>query len=221
MDSNPLFKKGYKPSVEDLEFVVNNDQTLKEWAENVILIDPSKRLDKIVFLDTETTDIKGYTISIALIEYCLSTRSIVSEYYREINPLSAIAEDAISVHGFTEEYVQSLPETFKDISQDVIDIINRNDCVSAFNAMFDISVLIRDWERLEVIPPAFQWIDPMERLKTQVDARNVLGRKKDAKLEEAAAFFGIDTDEGVLHNALFDTQVLVNVFTKALESYEQ
>lgn len=220
MDSNPLFKRGIKPTSMDMEFIQNESHTMKEWAENILLIDPSKRVENIVFLDTETTDIKGFTISIALIEFSLSTMSVVSEYYKEINPLAEIAEDAVGVHGFTNEFVKTLPMTFKDISHEVIDIINRNDCVCAFNALFDISVLIRDFERLEVIPPAFQWFDPMERLKTQIDAKNVLGRKKDPKLEEAANFFGIDTDEGVLHNALFDTQVLVDVFVKALESYE-
>jgi DNA polymerase III epsilon subunit-like protein len=191
--------------------------SLSEWMDNLILTDSKDRVDKILFFDTETTDINGFMISIAMIEYSLSTDKILSETYYEVNPKATIADGASEVHGFTNESVKDIALLFKDIEQDITSKITACDFLCAYNALFDIGVLIREYARENIIPPKFYWLDPMPMLKNIVDAKSTIGRKKDAKLEEAAAFFKIPTDEGVLHNALYDTKVLLKVFQAAIK----
>lgn len=193
-------------------------ETLKDWYLNWLLLNPGERIDKVLLLDTETTHLNGFACSIALIEYSMENKVILNKYYTLINPLVKIDPESTKIHGITQEMVVNAP-TFKDVFSEIEEFLKTTDMLIAFNAIYDIGVLIREYERLNKIPPVFNYLDVMKRLKTEVDAKNTLGRKKDPKLSEAAKYFGVVYDESTLHNALYDTEILTNTFHAAITKY--
>lgn len=193
-------------------------ETLKDWYLNWLLLNPGERIDKVLLLDTETTHLNGFACSIALIEYSMENKFILNKYYTLINPLVKIDPESTKIHGITQEMVVNAP-TFKDVFSEIEEFLKTTDMLIAFNAIYDIGVLIREYERLNKIPPVFNYLDVMKRLKTEVDAKNTLGRKKDPKLSEAAKYFGVVYDESTLHNALYDTEILTNTFRAAITKY--
>jgi DNA polymerase-3 subunit epsilon len=185
----------------------------------VLLINEEERVNKILLLDTETNDLNGFAVSIALIQLDLASKKIDRTYYKVINPKAYINPESIEIHGITPEMVENAP-TFQDIFEEVDEFVRSSDLLCAFNAIYDVGVLVREYERVGKIPPPMPYLDAMKRLKVQVQAKNVAGKLKDPKLSEAADFFGIQYNEEDLHNALDDTQILTEVFIKALQSYE-
>lgn len=191
---------------------------LKEWYLNWLNLQPGERIDIVLLLDTETTHLNGFACSIALIEYSLEQKVILNKYYTLINPQVIIDPEASKVHNIFAKDVENAP-LFTDIVNDIESFTNRADMLIAFNAIYDIGVLIREYERLGKIPPLYNYMDLMKRLKVEVDAKNTLGRKKDPKLSEAAKYFNVSYDESTLHNALYDTEVLTNTFHAAITKY--
>lgn len=201
--------------------LIEKDQfTLRSWYESLLMVPVDDRIDNIVFLDTETSHLNGFAVSIALIGYSISQKAITFKYYKEINPGVIMDPEAIAVHGITNEMTQDFNEAFMDIEKEVTEIINTH-LIVAHNAIYDIGVLAREYERLGEIPPKMYFLDTMKRLKDEVKAKNSAGRLKDPRLSEAASHFGIVYDESALHNALEDTELLSQVFIKALEAYEK
>lgn len=205
---------------QDMYLVEETSKTLKDWYENYLMLNEEDRLSKILFCDTETTHFNGFAVSIALIEVDLSKKEITRTFYKEFNPQVVMDPEAIEVHGITEEQIKDAPiitESFEEIDS----FVKEAEMFGAFNAIYDMGVLVREYERQELIMPSLPYIDIMKRLKNQVNAKAVNGRLKDPKLSEAAEYFGVDFDSSTLHNALYDTEVLVKVFLAALRSYEQ
>ncbi len=198
--------------------VTSIGDTLHDWYLNWLNLQPGERIDTVLLLDTETTHLNGFACSIALIEYSLEQKMILNKYYTLINPEVIIDPEASKVHNIFAKDVENAP-IFKDILNDIEAFTNRSDMLIAFNAIYDIAVLIREYERLGKIPPLYNYMDLMKRLKTEVDAKNTLGRKKDPKLSEAAKYFNVAYDESTLHNALYDTEVLTNTFHAATLKY--
>ncbi len=198
--------------------VTSIGDTLKDWYLNWLQLNPGERIDRVLLLDTETTHLNGFACSIALIEYSMEDKVIVDKYYSVINPLVPIDPESSAIHGLYQKDVENAP-TFADIFTEIEAFLLRTDMSIAFNAIYDIGVLIREYERLNKIPPIFNYMDVMRRLKVEVDAKNSLGRKKDPKLSEAAKYFNVIYDESTLHNALYDTEILTNTFHAALIKY--
>ena len=190
--------------------------TLKEWYENLMIIPSKERVNNLLFIDTETNRLNGYIVSIAMIEYDLKNQKIVDKFYVEVNPQEQIEEEAASVHKITEDKIKDAP-TFEEIEKEVSKRIEKSDLIVAFNAIYDIGVLIREYERLGKKMPEFYFLDLMTKLKTIVNAKTTNNRLKNATLEEAATFFGIASAENELHNSLYDTEILLLVFEKALQ----
>lgn len=193
--------------------------TLKDWYLDWLCLSPGERVNKLVLFDAETSHLNGFAVSLSFIEYDLENKTISREFYKEINPQVKIDPETIKIHGITDEMVANAP-TFEMIFEEIKSYIEENELFVAHNAIYDISVLIREYERMLKIPPKLFYLDTMVRWKTEVNAKNSLGKLKNPKLSEAASFFGITYDESTLHNALYDTQVLTNTFHNALLSYE-
>lgn len=217
-------KKALPKNAVDMDIVNSNSMLIEQdqfslrwWYESLLMVNPDDRIDQVVFFDTETSHLNGFIVSIALIGYSISKKEVLFKYYKEINPGVIMDQEAINVHHITDEQV-ALNEVFASIEPEISSMI-KGFMIIAHNAIYDISVLAREYERLGIIPPKMYFLDTMKRLKEEVKAKNSLGRLKDPKLSEAAAYFGITYDENVLHNALEDTELLSQVFIKALEFY--
>ena len=101
------------------------------WARQV-LADP-----KAVVLDTETTDLCGEVIEIAVL-------TMHGEVLLEslVRPLGAISPGAHVVHGLTLEDLAASP-TFGDLYESVYAALHRASTIVAYNADFDLEVLHR------------------------------------------------------------------------------
>ena len=93
-----------------------------------------------IILDTETTGLstkeKHKIVEIGCIELNnqIPTNRIFHEY---INPQRSISEDALKVHGYTNEFLSN-QKTFSEISIDFLNFI-QNKKLIIHNAPFDLS----------------------------------------------------------------------------------
>jgi len=202
---------------EDGYLVSKDDETMSGWVNNVYTVHEDDRVENIMLFDTETSHLGGYVISFAGILYSLSQKKILKKFYAEINPGVKIDPEATAKsHGMTDQDVADCP-SFDSIADKVVDALNWADVLVAHNPLYDIEILMLEFSRLKreiKIPP---YLDTMRRLKHLVKAKNSAGHLKDPKLEEAADFFNIPQDKSKLHNALYDTEILTEVFIKSLD----
>lgn len=199
--------------------VSNDDLSLKEWYDNWLVTPDDKKVSRLIFFDTETHKLHGYLVSIGIVEYDLKEKKVVNTFYSLVNPLCPIDKEAQGVHGISDEMVQNSP-AFKDIYHELKEMFQRNEMIVAFNSSYDINALIRECDRLEVLPfVVMPFLDLMQRLKVEVNAKASNNRLKFPRLDEAANYFGIQSDETSLHNSLYDTQITLKVFEEALKRY--
>ena len=95
-----------------------------------------------IFLDTETTGLsfkEGHKIvEIA----CIETKDLVATgkvFHKLINPNRSVPEDAMKVHGYSQEFLSD-KDTFDKVSNDLINFI-KNKKIIIHNAPFDIGFL--------------------------------------------------------------------------------
>lgn len=95
-----------------------------------------KHIDQYVILDTETTGLYGddEVVEIAIMDLKGNTL-----YNSLIKPTKAIPNDAIRIHGITNEEVSTYPTIAQEI--DKLDAILNGKCILAYNAEFDSSMI--------------------------------------------------------------------------------
>ncbi len=98
-----------------------------------------------VILDTETTDLDGYSVQIAIIGVDGATL-----FDSLVNPLAPIAPEAVDIHGLTAELLTAAP-VFADIEPQLRDILTGRP-VWAYNADFDADILAGDVWRVQPRP---------------------------------------------------------------------
>jgi len=170
-------------------------------------------VQKLGFFDTETSHMNGLVSSIAIISYDILKQETLSELYLEVNPGVTQEESAIEVHGLTDDYLADKP-FYPQIADQVEAELMKNDVLVAHNSMYDIGVIIREYERMgKMFPPVLRsHYDTMPGFKNQL---KFTGKKKNPSLKEAATAFGINLQNVTLHNALDDTRVLKEAFLLA------
>lgn len=203
----------------DYSFPLVITESPKEWYESWLMIDDEHKIDTVCFLDAETSHLNGFCISIALITVDLHTLTIVDDKskYFEFNPQVTIDPETIPVHGFTDEMVKDFP-LFESAIDEMAEILNYSELKCAFNSMYDIGVVYREWRRCD-LPQLTEMsqMDLMLRLKQIVKAKNSAGHIKNPKLEECADFYRLQYDPEVLHNAFEDTKLTVKVFLESIK----
>ena len=176
------------------------------------LISSAKRQ---VILDTETTGMNqgagaiyfGHRIiEIGCVE--VINRKLTGRHYHEyINPMQAIDEEAIAVHGITNEFVANKP-VFAQISQSFIDFIAGAEIV-AHNANFDVSFMDHEFSLLQPKGPKTsdicQILDSLELAK-------FLHPGQKNNLDALCKRYGIDNSHRELHGALLDAEILADVY---------
>src|SRR5918911_4041356 len=93
---------------------------------------------RTVILDTETTDLDGYLVQIAVIR--AHDGAVLLDTL--INPMAPISAGAQAVHGLTEEQLRDAP-TFAQIEQQLLAVL-RGRRIVIYNADFDRGVLERE-----------------------------------------------------------------------------
>ena len=157
----------------------------------------------------------GYAVSMGMAMLDMNKGEIVSTVSMLFNPIDPIDEDAMKVHGISEEKIKNAP-FFSERIEEILSLIRSADCLVAHNAMYDIGVLVREFERAALAPfPKLNFLDTMSRVKKTVKAKGKTGRLKDATLEDFASFYGVDVSGAKLHDSMEDALLLAKAFLSA------
>jgi DNA polymerase-3 subunit epsilon len=165
-----------------------------------------------IILDTETTgiDIKdGHRIiEIGCVEM-INRRLTGNNFHVYVNPQREIEDEAIGVHGITNEFLRDKP-LFSDVADEFFDYIRGGELI-IHNAPFDIghmdnefSKLWRDWT---------QTADFCAVVDTLVMAREKHPGQKNT-LDALCRRYDIDNSHRSLHGALLDSEILADVFLR-------
>lgn len=165
-----------------------------------------------IIMDTETTGIDprdGHRIiEIGCIEM-VNRRLTGNNFHVYINPLRDIEDEAIGVHGITNEFLRDKP-LFKDIADEFFDYIRGAELV-IHNAPFDIghmdnefALLWQDWTQTE---------DFCAVVDTLVMARDKHPGQKNS-LDALCRRYEIDNSHRMLHGALLDSEILADVYLR-------
>ncbi|WP_301098480.1 DNA polymerase III subunit epsilon [Otariodibacter sp.] len=167
-----------------------------------------------VVLDTETTGMNfngaphiGHNIiEIGAVEV-INRRLTGRNYHVYIKPPREVDEEAIQVHGITNEMLQDKP-TFAEIAPEFLEFIKGAELV-IHNAPFDVGFIDQEFATLDNNAPKVEEI-------CQVTDSLQLARKmypgKRNNLDALCDRLGIDNSKRVLHGALLDAEILADVF---------
>jgi DNA polymerase-3 subunit epsilon len=161
-----------------------------------------------VVLDTETTGIgaeKGHRIiEIGCVE--VIDRKLTGRHYHQyINPQRSSDEEAVAVHGITDEFLADKP-VYSQVAQAFYDFIEGAELV-IHNAPFDVGFMDMEFRRLNMPETAsFCTI-----LDTLVLARDMHPGQRNS-LDALCKRYGIDNSHRELHGALLDAEILADVY---------
>lgn len=169
-----------------------------------------------IFLDTETTGkcdeagcpaYKGHrVIDIGAVE--VIKRQITDHDYQVyLNPEQLIDEEAISVHGLTNEFVQD-KSLFKDIAKDFIDYI-KGSVLIIHNAKFDVGFLNQE---LKLSGFSEQIEDLCRVVDSYSEARRIRPGHAKYSLDALCEIFHIDNSNRAIHGALLDAKLLAEMY---------
>ncbi|ABZ76440.1 DNA polymerase III, epsilon subunit [Shewanella halifaxensis HAW-EB4] len=168
-----------------------------------------------IILDTETTGMNQSSgpiylghriIEIGCVE--VINRRLTGRHYHEyINPQQPIDEEAIAVHGITNEFVADKPK-FHEIAQSFIEFIDGAEIV-AHNANFDVSFMDHEFSMLQ--PRGPKTADICQILDSLAIAKHLHPGQKN-NLDALCKRYGIDNSARDLHGALLDAEILADVY---------
>ena len=170
----------------------------------------SENIREIV-LDTETTGLspkEGHRIieigALELINHMPSGKQL----HLYINPEREIEEDAIRVHGITNDFLQDKP-VFADVAQEFLDFIGE-DVMVIHNASFDMGFINAELKRLgHSALPDNRAIDTLAMARRKFPGAQ-------ASLDALCRRFGIDNAHRDLHGALIDSDLLAEVYIELI-----
>lgn len=168
-----------------------------------------------IILDTETTGMNQASgpvyighriIEIGCVE--VINRKLTGRHYHEyINPGQLIDEEAIAVHGITNEAVANKPR-FHEVAQSFIEFIDGAEIV-AHNAPFDVSFMDHEFSMLQPCGPKTADIC---QILDSLDIAKFLHPGQKNNLDALCKRYGIDNSKRDLHGALLDAEILADVY---------
>ena len=169
---------------------------------------------KEIVLDTETTGISvkdGHRI----VEIgCIELDNLVptqNKFHCYLNPGRKVSEKALSIHGYTDEFLSD-KKKFNEIKEEFLNFI-KNKRLIIHNAEFDIAHLNNE---LNLIGK--QKLDN-EIIDTLVLARNKFPGSS-ASLDALCKRYGIDNSRRTNHTALLDCDLLAKVYINLIDQKE-
>jgi len=163
-----------------------------------------------VVLDTETTGInpkQGHRIiEIGCVE--LIDRKLTGNHYHVyVNPERMIEDEAMRIHGITNEFLVDKPK-FAEISKGFYEFIKGSELV-IHNAAFDVGFMNHEFKLESRGMPAVA--DFCGVLDTLAMARKKHPGQKN-NLDALCRRYGIDNSHRDLHGALLDAEILADVY---------
>ena len=162
-----------------------------------------------LILDIETTGLdldSNRIIEIGMIEQIHHQRTGM-EYQRYINPERLIEEEALKIHGISNEFLQDKPK-FSEIADEFLEIIGDSNLV-IHNAEFDVPFINMELQRCGKGKIGFdRVVDTLEL------ARRVLPSKAQHNLDALGNHYRLDLSIRSMHGALIDAQILSEIYNK-------
>lgn len=165
-------------------------------------------MTRLIFADTETTGIDPKNerlLEVAFIEVVdrVQTGEVLHEY---INPEQEVSAGAYRVHGISWDDVKEKPK-FKAVAEQLISMLKGGVFV-AHNAPFDVGFLNMEFRRAGVDFVIGRDVDVVDTL--QIAKKTYPGQRN--SLDALCTRLSIDRSHRVLHGALLDTELLVQVY---------
>ena len=165
---------------------------------------------KEIVLDTETTGLSpqdGHKIiEIGCVE--LIDRQITKKHWHVyINPQREVEDEAIAVHGITNEFLNDKP-VFADIADDFVEFVRDAELI-IHNAPFDIGFLNHELKQLKTRYAR------VETLCTVTDSLALAREKHPGQrnsLDALCKRYHVDNTNRELHGALLDSELLAQVY---------
>lgn len=164
-----------------------------------------------IVLDTETTGIdprEGHRIiEIGCVEV-VDRKLTGNHYHVYINPDRVVEQEAIDVHGITNEFLADKPK-FRQVAQDFFEFIKGAELV-IHNAPFDVGFMDHEFG----MNPDTQTLKTAEHcgvLDTLTLAKQMHPGQKN-NLDALCRRYGIDNSHRTLHGALLDAEILADVY---------
>ncbi len=163
-----------------------------------------------IVLDTETTGIdpkQGHRIiEIGCVE--LVDRKFTNRHYHQyIHPEREVEQEAIDVHGITNEFLVDKPK-FKQIAQEFLDFVKGAQLV-IHNAPFDVGFINHEFGLLNAGLGSIT--DHCTVLDTLAMAREKHPGQKN-NLDALCKRYFVDNSARELHGALLDAEILADVY---------
>lgn len=163
-----------------------------------------------IVLDTETTGLdpaRGHRIiEIGAVEV-IGRKLTGNTFHVYINPQRVVEQEAIEVHGITNEFLQDKP-VFSQIADDFLKFIDGGELV-IHNAAFDVGFIDHEFALLR---NGFgKTTDYCQVLDTLMLAREMRPGQKN-NLDALCRAFGIDNSNRTFHGALLDAELLADVY---------
>lgn len=164
-----------------------------------------------ILLDTETTGFDPKTgdriIEIGAVEL-VKRRLTGAHYHQYIQPERDVPEDAIRVHGITNEFLVDKP-VFVEIVNEFMEFVQGAELI-IHNAPFDVAFINHELSLLE----SNSWGKIEDHC--QITDSLVLARKQYPgqrnSLDALCKRLGIDNSNRTLHGALLDSEILADVY---------
>jgi len=164
-----------------------------------------------IVLDTETTGLDpfdGHRIveigGVELHNHMPTGRT----YHQYINPQRDMPDEALAVHGITQEFLADKP-VFADIAQGFLDFVGDAKLV-IHNASFDMKFLNAE----------LKWVDKAQLPDAQALDTLLIARKKfpgaQNSLDALCRRFNVDNSARDKHGALLDSEILAEVYLELI-----
>jgi len=163
-----------------------------------------------IILDTETTGLEpsqGHRIiEIGCVEL-VNRRLTGNHYHQYIQPDREVPDDAIEIHGITNEFLADKPR-FEQIAREFAGFISGAELV-IHNAPFDVGFINHEFGRLG--PEWGEVQDHCGILDTLKMAREMHPGQRNT-LDALCRRYDIDNSSRALHGALLDSEILADVY---------
>ena len=165
----------------------------------------------LAFFDIESTGLhvtKDRIIELCIIKVMPNGKTETKTWL--VNPEKPISEEAVAVHGITQEMVQDKP-TFKQIAKDVDRFLTNCDLAGYNSNRFDIPMLVEELMRTG--------IDFEVENRRMVDVQNIFMKMEPRTLKAAYRFY-VQKELENAHSAEADVMATYEVLKAQLDVYK-
>lgn len=169
-----------------------------------------KLTKSLCVFDLETTGLQINTdriVQIAIIK--LTPSGEKEELNQLINPEMSIPQEVVEIHGVSDEMVKNQP-TFKEFAPVLMEFIGDADLAGYNSNKFDIPVLAEEFLRVGI---SFDF-----SFRKFIDIQNIFHKMEQRTLAAAYKFYCGEEMKNA-HDALYDTQATLDVFSAQLQRY--